>query len=102
MTGSGIHILNNYMYSRNEILCQIKYKNTINLIDNLTFIAASENKIYTYDPLYTKDSIQIIKLLSESYDGSNTCVKPFGKNSSESQKVIFGKEKKGLIYMIKE
>ena len=56
-----------------------------------------EDKIYTYDPLYTKDSRQIIKPLCESYDGSNiTCVKPFGKNSLESQKVIFGTEKEGI------
>ena len=90
-------IVKKIWYSGNEIQCPIKYKNTINLIDNLTFTAASENKIYTYDPLYTKDSRQIIKPLCESYDGSNiTCVKPFGKNSLESQKVIFGTEKEGI------
>ena len=50
---------------------QLNIKILINLIDNLTFTAALENKIYTYDPLYTKDSIQIIKPLCESYDGSN-------------------------------
>ena len=57
--------------SWDEIQCRIKYKNTINLIDNLTFTAASKNKIYIYEPLYTKYSIQIIKPLCESYDGSN-------------------------------
>ena len=83
--------------SGNEIQCPIKYKNIINLIDNLTFTATLENKIYTYDPLYTKDSIQVIKPLYESYDGSYiTFIKPFGKNSLESQKVIFGTEKEGI------
>ena len=57
--------------SGNEIQCPIKYKNIINLIDNLTFTAASKNKIYIYKPLYTKYSIQIIKSLCESYGGSN-------------------------------
>ena len=90
-------IVKKIWYSGNEIQCPIKYKNTINLIDNLTFTAASEYKIYTYDPLYTKDSIQVIKPLCESYDGSYiTFIKPFGKNSLESQKVIFGTEKEGI------
>ena len=43
----------------------------INIIDNLTFTSTLENKIYTYNPLYTKDSIQVIKPLCESYDGWN-------------------------------
>ena len=47
---------------------QLNIKILINLIDNLTFTAALENKIYTYDRLYTKYSIQIIKPLCESYD----------------------------------
>ena len=50
---------------------QLNIKILINLIDNLTFTAASKNKIYIYEPLYTKDSIRIIKPLCESYDGSN-------------------------------
>ena len=47
---------------------QLNIKILINLIDNLTFTAASKNKIYIYEPLYTKDSIRIIKPLCESYD----------------------------------
>jgi len=82
-------IVKKIWYSGNEIRCPIKYKNTINMVDNLMFVVASGNKIYTYDPLYTKDSKQIIKVLCESDDGSNiTCVKPFGNNSLESQKII--------------
>ena len=83
--------------SGNDIQCPIKYKNTINTLDNLSFVAGSENKIYIYDPLYTTDSRQILKLLCESADGSNiTCVKTFGKNSLESQKLIIGTEKEGI------
>ena len=90
-------IVKKIWYSGNEIQCPIKYKNTITFIDNLTFLAASENKIYSYDPLYTKDSRSIMKVLCESNDGSNiTCVKPFGKNSLESQKIIIGTEKEGI------
>ena len=90
-------IIKKIWYSGDEVQCPIKYKNTITLIDNLTFLAASENKIYSYDPLYTKDSRQIIKVLYESKDGANiTCVKPFGKNSLESQKIIMGTEKEGI------
>ena len=90
-------IVKKIWYSGNETQYPIKYKNTINMIDNLLFIAASGNKIYSYDPLYTKDTIQITKLLCESEDGSNiTCVKPFGNNSLESQKIIIGTEKEGI------
>jgi hypothetical protein len=67
------------------------------MIDNLTFLVASENKICSYDPLYTKDTKQILKVLCESNDGSNiTCVKPFGFNSLESQKILMGTEKEGI------
>ena len=38
-------IVKKIWYSGNEIQCPIKHKNTINLIDNLTFTAVSENKI---------------------------------------------------------
>ena len=90
-------IIKKIWYSGNDIQCPIKYKNTITMIDNLTFLAASENKIYSYDPLYTKDSRQTIKVLCQSNDGSNiTCVKPFGKNSLESQKIMIGTEKEGI------
>ena len=90
-------IVRKVWYSGNEIQCPIKYKNTITMIDNLTFLAASENKVYSYDPLYTKDSKQILKELCESHDGSNiTCVKSFGFNSLESQKIIMGTEKEGI------
>jgi len=90
-------IVKKIWYSGNEINCPIKYKNTINMLDNLLFVVASGNKVYTYDPLYTKDSKQIIKVLCESDDGSNiTCVKPFGNNSLESQKLIIGTEKEGI------
>ena len=90
-------IVTKIWYSGNEIQLPIKYKNTITMIDNLNFLVASENKIYTYDPLYAKDSLKIIKVLCESNDGSNiTCVKPFGVNSLESQKIIIGTEKEGI------
>ena len=90
-------IVRKIWFTGEEIQCPIKYKNTINMIDNLTFVAGSENKIYSFDPLYTKDSKQILKVLCESSDGSNiTCVKPFGKNSLESQKIILGTEKEGI------
>ena len=73
-------IIKKIWYSGDEVQCPIKYKNTITLIDNLTFLAASENKIYSYDPLYTKDSRQIIKVLYESkYRHNITCVKQIGK-----------------------
>ena len=90
-------IVKKIWYSGNEIQNPIKYKNTINMIDNLTFIAASGNKIYTYNPLYAKDTKQITKILCESQDASNiTCVLPFGKNSLERQKLLIGTEKEGI------
>ncbi len=84
-------------YSGIEIQCHIKYRNTITMLDNLLFLAASENKIYTYNPLYTKETKQIFNMFCESYDNSNiTCVKTFGNNSLESQKIIMGTEKGGI------
>ena len=90
-------IVKKIWYSGDEIQVPIKYRNTIALIDNLKFLAASGNKIYSYDPSFVKDSKQIIKVLCQSDDGSNiTCLKPFGKNSLENQKIIIGTEKEGL------
>ena len=83
--------------SGNEIECPIKYKNTITMIDNLYFLTASENKLYKYNPLYTKETKLINSYFCESNDNSNiTCVKVFGKNSLESQKIIMGTEKGGI------
>ena len=90
-------IVKKIWYSGNEIQCPIKYKNTITMLDNLLFLAASDNKIYTYNPLYTKETKQIFNTFCESNDNSNiTCVKTFGKNSLESQKIIMGTEKGGI------
>ena len=90
-------IVKKIWYSGNEIQCPIKYKNTITILDNLLFLAASDNKIYTYNPLYTKETKQIFNTFCESNDNSNiTCVKTFGKNSLESQKIIMGTEKGGI------
>ena len=90
-------IVKKIWYSGNEIQCPIKYRNTIAMLDNLMFLAASENKIYTYNPLYTKETKQIINTFCESNDYSNiTCVRTFGKNSLESQKIIMGTEKGGI------
>jgi hypothetical protein len=90
-------IVKKIWYSGNEIQCPIKYRNTITMLDNLLFLAASENKIYTYNPLYTKETKQIFNEFCKSNDNSNiTCVKTFGKNSLESQKIIMGTEKGGI------
>ena len=90
-------IVKKIWYSGDEVQVPIKYRNTITLIDNLKFLAASGNKIYSYDPSFVKDSKQIIKVLCQSDDGSNiTCLKPFGKNSLENQKILIGTEKEGL------
>ena len=90
-------IVKKIWYSGNEIQCPIKYKNTITMLDNLLFLAASDNKIYTYNPLYTKETKQIFNTFCVSSDNSNiTCVKTFGKNSLESQKIIMGTEKGGI------
>ena len=90
-------IVKKLWYSGNEIECPIKYGNTIAMIDNLFFLAASENKIYKYNPLYSKDTRLIFSSFCESSDNSNiTCVKAFGKNSLENQKIIMGTEKGGI------
>ena len=90
-------IVKKIWYSGNEIQCPIKYRNTITMLDNLLFLAASDNKIYSYNPLYTKETKQIFNVFCESNDNSNiTCVKTFGKNSLESQKIIMGTEKGGI------
>ena len=87
-------IVKKIWYSGNEIECPIKYKNTITMIDNLFILAASDNTIYKYNPLYTKDTRLIISNFCKSNDESNiTCVKAFGKNSLENQKLIMGTEK---------
>jgi hypothetical protein len=84
-------------YSGNEIQCSIKYRNTIAMLDNLLFLAGSEDKLYTYNPLYTKETRQIFNKFCETNDNSNiTCVQTFGKSSLESQKILLGTEKGGL------
>ena len=90
-------IVKKIWYSGNDIECPIKYKNTITMIDNLFFLTASEHKIYKYNPLYTKETKLIFSTFCESNDNSNiTCVKVFGKNSLENQKLIMGTEKGGI------
>ena len=90
-------IVKKIWYSGNEVDCPIKYKNTITMIDNLFFLAASDNLIYKYNPLYTKDTKLVYSKFCESNDDSNiTCIKVFGKNSLENQKIIMGTEKGGI------
>jgi hypothetical protein len=90
-------IVKKIWYSGNEIECPVKYKNTISMIDNLYILAASDDKMYKYNPLYTKDTRLIISNFCKSNDDSNiTCVKAFGRNSLESQKLIMGTEKGGI------
>ena len=80
----------------NENQNPIKYKNTITMVDNLIFVTASGNKMYQYDPKYTNI---ILNEFCKSDDESDiTCVKPFGNNSSESQKILMGTEK-GNLYL---
>ena len=73
-------IVKKIWYSGNEVECPIKYRNTITMIDNLFFLTASDNLIYKYNPLYTKDTKLIFSKFCESNDNSNiTCIKVFGK-----------------------
>ena len=90
-------IVKKIWYSGNEVECPIKYRNTITMIDNLFFLTSSDNLIYKYNPLYTKDTKLIFSKFCESNDNSNiTCIKVFGKNSLENQKIIMGTEKGGI------
>ena len=92
-------IVKKIWYSGNEMKFPIKYKNTITMIDNLNFLTASQNKICIYNPNYAKGSPRVIEVLYELEDGARaniTCLKPFGVNSLESQKIIIGTEKEGI------
>ena len=74
----------------------IKYKNTITMLDNLIFLAASGNIMHQYEPKYTNI---ILNEFCKSNDESDiTCVKTFGNNASESQKILMGTEK-GNLYL---
>lgn len=65
------------------------------MIDNLFFLAATENKIYKYNLLYTKETKLIFRAFGESNDNSNiTCVKVFWEKFFGKSKINHGNRKK--------
>ena len=81
-----------YIYkSQNPSDKQILYKNCITVLDNLYFITASKNILYQYQPEYSNSTATE---LCKTKTGANaTCLKSFGKDSLELQKIIFCTEK---------
>ena len=61
-------IVKKIWYSGNEIQLPIKYKNTITMIDNLNFLVASENKIYTYDVMGNIIELKYSSGATEKYE----------------------------------
>ena len=69
---------------------RIKYKNVFASLDNLTFIIGSENSLIQYFPNRNAILNDASNKLCQSSDNSDiTCVKTFGLQATENQKIIF-------------
>ena len=68
----------------------IKYKNVFSSLDNLSFVIGSGNSLIQYFPNRQPIIKDASSKLCETIDGSDiTCLKTFGKNTCENQKIIF-------------
>ena len=77
-----------------EFNCQkkfpIKYKNVFSSLDNLTFVIGSENNLVQYFPNRSPSLNEKSNILCQTIDNSDiTCLKAFGVDSVENQKIIF-------------
>jgi hypothetical protein len=69
----------------------IKYKNVFAELDNLTFVLASKNYLIQYYPSRNPDLKDATHVLCETIDKNDiTCLKSFGYDTCENQKIIFG------------
>ena len=76
---------------------RIKYKNVFSTLDNITFIVGTGNKLVQYFPNHIPDMKNAASILCKSIDESDiTCLKSFGNDSCQSQKIIFA-SKNGSI-----
>ena len=68
-----------------------KYKNVFSQLDNMTLVIGSQNNLFQYYPSRNPELNDSSKKLCETLDEAEiTCLKTFGNNSNESQKIIFG------------
>jgi hypothetical protein len=81
----------------NSYNLKIDYSKTIRIVDNMSFIFASGEKLYELNPDLKTTSDFLIKLYDNQNNSINncnniTCCIGFGKNIQESQKIIFSQE----------
>ena len=70
---------------------RIKYKNVFSQLDNLTLVVGSEHSLIQYYPSRNPELNDSSNKLCNTLDKADiTCLKAFGNNSSENQKIIFG------------
>ena len=68
-----------------------KYKNVFSQLDNMTLVIGSQNSLVQYYPSRNPELNDSSKKLCETLDEAEiTCLKAFGNNSCENQKIIFG------------
>ena len=68
----------------------IKYKNVFDSLDNLTFVIGSKNNLIQYYPNRNAILNDASNILCQTIDESDiTCIKSFGKKSTENQNIIF-------------
>ena len=68
-----------------------KYKNVFSQLDNMTLVIGSQNSLVQYYPSRNPELNDSSKKLCETLDEAEiTCLKTFGNNSCENQKIIFG------------
>ena len=76
---------------------RIKYKNVFSTLDNITFVVGTGNKLVQYFPNHTPVIKDASGILCQSIDESDiTCLKSFGVDTCQNQKIIFG-SKNGSI-----
>ena len=76
---------------------RIKYKNVFSTLDNITFVVGTGNKLVQYFPNHTPVIKDASGILCKSIDESDiTCLKSFGVDPCQNQKIIFG-SKNGSI-----
>ena len=68
-----------------------KYKNVFSQLDNMTLVIGSNNSLVQYYPSRNPELNDSSKKICETLDEAEiTCLKTFGINARENQKIIFG------------
>ena len=76
---------------------KIKYKNVFSQLDNLTFVIGSGHSLVQYYPSRNAELNDSSNILCNTIDDADiTCLKTFGYNSCENQKIIFGDNNGGI------